>query len=973
MKKLIYYLVLFLFLPVSLISQSCLPDGIIFTTQEEVDYFPANYPSCTEISGRVIINGDNITNLDSLYSIVSIGRRLMIYNCPNIVSLYGLHNLNDVDTLMVSYSEKLKTLSGLEGITELTYLSIGVMEALPNLNGLDNLAKINYSFRLTRNNNLTDISALSKLYALNNIYIGYNPRLKNLNGLQAVLYSDMGIEIGDNDSLTEASFNDLAFSRYVYLYRNPMLNHLDFPNLLEINGDLAIFNNDKLTSLGDFNKLEKAEYLYIKANNMLEDINALNTDLNITKYIEIKENEILKNIDGINGAKQAIFVRINDNPMLQTINGFENLTELEENIEIKNNEYLTEITAFPKIENIKASLIISKNKKISEINGFGNLEDIGLDLILDNCIELIKLPVFNHLKEIGRNLKANNNDQLLDFSGFDKLRTIGGDFEIKNHSSLLNFQGMNRLKFLGGNLRIENNVITSLSGLEGIEEIELSCYIRNNPNLVSLEGLNNLSTINWTFTLENCDEVTDFNGLGSLTNSMRTVFIINNDKLINFNGLGRLKEVTSLFYITNNSNLSNFEGLNSLSKLNELYINRNNNLQDLRGLESLIFVEDFTISDSPSIKNLNGIENLNEIEDKLRLSNNASLNSLDGLDNAELPQELLVYDNPSLEICNTDCICRFLNENPDAEVSFNNNSVGCNHVNEIMEACENSGVFEPIVFPDWSGMPKWNVVELSTALPNVAKTYTYSYETDTIFCGKRYSRTYLHDIDKSIYLRSTNKRAFYRLNKNCTEKEYVLYDFDLDIGDTIWLPWNQYYDVDIDTAAFVLSSIDTIQQFGVQRERFKMIYAQDNQLFEGSFNWIKGIGSETHPFYPFAKLNIDSLVDYSLLCFDSSGVQLFQNPWWNTCDTNYISIEKTQENDFIISPNPFTNKLKITASNKNIQMIKLYSITGKLIQETAIFDNKTVIFHVDPAIPQGVYLIKIFTDDKMVQKKILKI
>ena len=50
----------------------CLPEGITFSTQEEIDNFQINYPYCTEIEGDVIIEGDEITNLDGLSVLNSI-------------------------------------------------------------------------------------------------------------------------------------------------------------------------------------------------------------------------------------------------------------------------------------------------------------------------------------------------------------------------------------------------------------------------------------------------------------------------------------------------------------------------------------------------------------------------------------------------------------------------------------------------------------------------------------------------------------------------------------------------------------------------------------------------------------------------------------------------------------------------------------------------------------------------------------
>ena len=43
---------------------SCLPEGITFTTQEQIDNFQINYPGCTEIEGNVMIYGLEIDNIN---------------------------------------------------------------------------------------------------------------------------------------------------------------------------------------------------------------------------------------------------------------------------------------------------------------------------------------------------------------------------------------------------------------------------------------------------------------------------------------------------------------------------------------------------------------------------------------------------------------------------------------------------------------------------------------------------------------------------------------------------------------------------------------------------------------------------------------------------------------------------------------------------------------------------------------------
>ena len=74
MKNLLLLFVATLFISITAISQSpCLPEGIIFTTQEQIDSFQINYPGCLEIEGNVLIEGNDISNLDALYILSGIG------------------------------------------------------------------------------------------------------------------------------------------------------------------------------------------------------------------------------------------------------------------------------------------------------------------------------------------------------------------------------------------------------------------------------------------------------------------------------------------------------------------------------------------------------------------------------------------------------------------------------------------------------------------------------------------------------------------------------------------------------------------------------------------------------------------------------------------------------------------------------------------------------------------------------------
>ena len=70
--KTLYILIIGLLVSGGVLAQSCLPEGITFETQAQVDSFQILYPNCTEIEGDLIISGDNITHLNKTFNEVNL-------------------------------------------------------------------------------------------------------------------------------------------------------------------------------------------------------------------------------------------------------------------------------------------------------------------------------------------------------------------------------------------------------------------------------------------------------------------------------------------------------------------------------------------------------------------------------------------------------------------------------------------------------------------------------------------------------------------------------------------------------------------------------------------------------------------------------------------------------------------------------------------------------------------------------------
>ncbi len=139
-------LVLFLLIAASskTVNAQCIPDEITFSSQEQIDNFTTNYPDCTEILGDVNIHessSGDITNLNGLSVITSIGGDLQIYYCNALTSLKGLENLRAIGGSM----------------------DIEENPALTSLDGLENLNTIGESLYIIYNTSLASISSLKNL------------------------------------------------------------------------------------------------------------------------------------------------------------------------------------------------------------------------------------------------------------------------------------------------------------------------------------------------------------------------------------------------------------------------------------------------------------------------------------------------------------------------------------------------------------------------------------------------------------------------------------------------------------------------------------------------------------------------------------------------------------------------------------------------------------------------------------------
>ncbi|MBR9922332.1 MAG: T9SS type A sorting domain-containing protein [Bacteroidetes bacterium] len=289
-------------------SQDC--NGIVFTSQAEIDAFPQNYPDCSNLIGELhIADNADITNLNGLQQLTSIEGNIWIENVELLEDLSGLNNITQVTgTVNILSNPNLSSLSGLDNLSYCSFLWIKNNEILANLDALSGLEEIGskstypdfppfYSIEINDNPILSSIEGLSGLTEIPGaVTIRYCPVLTSLEGLHNVVH------IGDNFTL-----NDLAITDF------SGVSALEY-----IQGKLSFSN---LSNLVNLSGLENLEYIYSDtspgSNNNYFAFLCLNNDL-------LQDFSELSNLTFIGGGMQ-----VSNNQALINFKGLENLEFLD--------------------------------------------------------------------------------------------------------------------------------------------------------------------------------------------------------------------------------------------------------------------------------------------------------------------------------------------------------------------------------------------------------------------------------------------------------------------------------------------------------------------------------------------------------------------------------------------------------------------------------------------------------------------
>lgn len=271
----------------------------------------------------------------------------------------------------------------------------------------------------------------------------------------------------------------------------------------------------------------------------------------------------------------------------------------------------------------------------------------------------------------------------------------------------------------------------------------------------------------------------------------------------------------------------------------------------------------------------------------------------------------------------------------------------------------------------------WNVYYVGTCEEKAPDTtlLRYTIHGDTTINEVAYKKLCLESgntinpIVKAIGgIREKDKKIYYNgrtILSSTYGKEYLLYDFTKQIGDTIkHNPPSLFYSV--------ILAIDSIMIDGTYRKRYKV----DNHWFYQNPDYIvEGIGSMKNGLLGhISDIPTCGYHYWEFICFRVNGEVKYLNPSFNDCFTDNllmgVNLTKT-DTQIKIYPNPVDQNLQIENNTNENLYIKIIDINGCSIIEQQLNETKKVIkLDVKPGIYNVLITNKI--GQIMMTKKIIK-
>jgi hypothetical protein len=482
-----------------------------------------------------------VKSLSVFRGITSVTNDLVVSTC-DLTSLDGLQSITSVGgSLTIGSLDKITSMAGLEGLTSVGgVLSVALSDAIESFKGLDHLAVVSGTLRVTTNRALKDFTGLGALREIGgSLEVEANRAIESFAGLDALRRIGGRLQIQDETALTSLAplSGVTSLGESVSLTMVPALTNVDgFPSVTSLNGDLYINDAATLRDLKGFSKLTNATGLVLTLVPELTSLTGLEGITSLPR-IGIEDAPKLASVGGLSGVRgtsELLFRQVgvanfaglegitggyfivNDNPALTSLAGLAGFTD-PTTVDVRFNKKLTNIAALSSMKSVQGDLVIMQNDALTSLNGLQNLTTVtGYIDIGENPLVTTLAPLAGvHGKLAGLFVSGSG---LVDLHGLEGI--TGTQYGLGIGTSNWN----------------ENQVgtagLTSVRGLEGITSVGM-LTIRNNEDLVNLSGLANLKTVEYDVVIRGNAALTKLAGLYGITSIGGQLAIFENPLLPN--------------------------------------------------------------------------------------------------------------------------------------------------------------------------------------------------------------------------------------------------------------------------------------------------------------------------------------------------------------------------------------------------------------------------------------------------------
>lgn len=349
--------------------------------------------------------------------------------------------------------------------------SRGKETGLKNLKGLNRLKFIGGSLVISYNNNLTSLVGLDSLKSVNGkLEISKNLRLKdassikNIKGVKAIrIYDNSYLEklpVFHNIKVTENNF------KATILIEDTKVKDLStFKNLKKVYGDLVLRSNDEIKNLSGLDSL-----VYVGGNLNISRCNKLNSIKEIKNLISIGESLLLYN-----------------NRRLGLLDGLENIKKIDKDLLIENQQRLTGLDNFKSLKTIGRDLKVGRNSLLKFIK-FPVLDSVkNVSVYLNR--RLASTPFLKNVTKVNSYvISAGDSIKSIDFHNIVSIKNI----VIANNKELKNITAFNSLN-VGSihSIEIKNNPALNICA-----SIPICYFIENNKKLILNKNAKGCNTSN---------------------------------------------------------------------------------------------------------------------------------------------------------------------------------------------------------------------------------------------------------------------------------------------------------------------------------------------------------------------------------------------------------------------------------------------------------------------------------------------